>query len=121
MPLDDAMSLACGGLRAADAFSSWVCAAALAGAALTVAYRARAAVAGQHGLWSAVLLLLGVCHVMASMWLVPMGCLSSSALVSFVGYASPWLVAAMLMRSAVAPTPDALRPPSQSSPQDPFA
>lgn len=108
VPLDDAMSVACGGLRTADTVSSYACVAALAALGLTLAYRARAASAGQHGLWAAVVLLLGICHVMGSMWVVPMGCLTPSALVAFVGYASPWLLSAMLLRAAVAPTPDAL-------------
>ena len=54
VPLDDAMSVACGGLRTADTFSSWACAAAVGALGLTLAYRARAATAGQHGLWAAV-------------------------------------------------------------------
>lgn len=120
LPLDDAMSLACGGLRVADAVSAWACVAALAALGLTLAFRARAASAGQHGLWAAVTLLLGVCHVMASMWVVPVGCLTPSAFIAFVGYASPWLLAAMLLRAAVAPTPDALLSAADAPPKGPF-
>ena len=119
VPLDDAMSVACGGLRTADTFSSWACVAAVGALGLTLAYRARVATAGQHGLWAAVALLLGICHVMASMWVVPMGCLTPSAFVAFVGYASPWLLAAMLLRAAVAPTPDALLPTANAPPKGP--
>ncbi len=109
LPLHDAMDLACGGVSRADTLSMWGCALACGGVLFASWHRRRAVLEDEHGTWAAIMALVHVAQVLTAMWLVPMGCLSSHLLSTFVGWASPWLVAAVLFRSAVRPTPEALR------------
>lgn len=61
--------------------------------------RDRAASAGQHGLWALSALLAGVMHVIVAMFLVPTGCLTGPLFGRLLAAASPWFVAAGLLRT----------------------
>lgn len=77
--------------------------------------RDRAAAADHHGLWALVMLLLGVMHVLAAMFLVPSGCMSAHLFGRLVGAASPWVLAAGLFRGGVAPTAPLDLPPDDGN------
>lgn len=121
MAYADAVDLACSGAQTADTVSMAGCALGLAALVFAWWYRARAALEDDHKTWAAIALLAFVAQVLASMWVVPMGCLSWHALSTFVGYASPWIITAALFRSALAPTPETLSDKTAGRPRDPFA
>lgn len=121
MAYADATDLACSGAQTADTVSMAGCALGLAALAFAWWYRARAALEDDHKTWAAISLLAFAAQMLASMWVVPMGCLSWHALSTFAGYASPWIITAALFRSALAPTPEALSDKKSERPGDPFA
>jgi len=70
--------------------------------------RPRVAALGQQTLWALAACLAAVMHVLCAMFFVPSGCLSGHLFSELVGAASPWLLAAGLFRTGVAPAPPAL-------------
>lgn len=118
MAYADAADLACAGARTADTVAQGGCAVGLAALVFAWRYRTRAALEGDHKTWAAIALLALAAQVLASMWVVPMGCLSWHALTTFIGYASPWFLAAMLFRSAIAPTGEPLSNAEAQPPRD---
>lgn len=98
--------------RALDFAYSGTALAALAALAAW-ALRDRAATAGQHGLWALASLLAGAMHVILAMFWVPTGCLSGALMGRLLGAAAPWVLAAGLFRTGVAPPPAALTPPNE--------
>lgn len=105
----DLADVACLANARAEQFAYGGTAVALVAAVAAWRARERVAVAGQQGLWAVAALLAGVMHVLCAMFLVPPRCLSGHLFGVFLGAASPWLLAAGLLRSGVAPTPPPMR------------
>jgi uncharacterized membrane protein len=121
MAYADAADLACAGAQSAETVAQVGCALGFAAVVFAWEYRARAALEDDHRTWAAIAFLVSVAHVLAAMWAVPIGCLSGHLLTTFVGYASPWLIAALLFRIAIAPTPAPFTDTKNERPGDPFA
>lgn len=117
---DDARDLACAGNAAAEGLSYGVGAGALLVLPLALWRRRRLAADGMSGTWAACALLAGVFQVIAMLGQVASDCLSGHALSIFVGCATPWFIAAVLLRSAVAPTPPGLRRDDRGDSGGPF-
>jgi len=71
--------------------------------------RDKVAAAGHQLPWSLVCVLLATLHGMVIFALIPTGCLARDDLSVMVGSLAPWLLAAALVRSGVAPLPPSLR------------
>lgn len=88
--------------------------------------RDRIAVDGHQSMWAMSSLLCGVLHVVVCLMLIPVGCTSTDALTAIVASALPWVLAAGLFRTGVAPIPPELHPDysrserSKHSGPDPF-
>lgn len=111
----DLADVACLANGRAEEFAYAGTALALVAAGVAWWARGRVAAAGQQGLWAIASCLVGVMHVLGAMFLVPSRCLSGHLFGTFVGAASPWLLAAGILRSGVAPTPDA---PATTTPSE---
>ncbi|MEZ4390302.1 MAG: hypothetical protein R3A48_04335 [Polyangiales bacterium] len=77
------------------------------------ALRRRAAAAQQQGMWALASMLAGAMHVILAMFWVPTGCLSGALFGRLLGAAAPWVLAAGLLRTGVAPPPAPLTPPNE--------
>lgn len=111
----EAAELAClAAERAVEfAWSGTLVAAVAAGVAWRT--RHRAAAAGHQGMWALVMLLLGAMHVLGAMFLVPSGCMSGHLFGRLLSAASPWVFAAGIFRSGVAPTARLDLPPDDGN------
>lgn len=101
-PLDRA-DLACQGASFAREVALYLGVGAVAMIAFAYFYRDRAAAEGLKTVWTIASLLLGVLHVFAALWFVPLGCLTSNEFTYIAVSASPWALAAMLFRSGLPP------------------
>lgn len=101
----DAADLACQGVSRVESFATTL--GLVSCAVLPVAWwaRPRVGAAGQQTMWSLAALLVGVMQVMVCMFLVPGGCWAGHTMSHLVAAAAPWVVAAGIFRSAVAPAP----------------
>ncbi len=105
--LSDASDLTC--LAASD-HPEAATAVALVGLVVAyVAYRSRdrVAEAGHGNLWAICALLLMLIACVGLLSLVPLGCVTDRTYLTLVGVGSPWVLAALVVRSGVAPPPPA--------------
>lgn len=92
--------------------STALTAVALVGLGLVViAWRLRVAVAieGHGTAWALAIVLTAVLCGLFLLVQVPLGCTSEPVVLSVIAALSPWLVAALVVRSGIAPPPSSLR------------
>lgn len=103
--LSDAADLSC--LAASDHPEAATAVAVAGIVAAYVSYRARdrVAEAGHGTLWAVCALLVMAIACVGLLSLVPLGCVTDRTYLTLVGAAAPWVLAALVVRSGVAPPP----------------